>query len=58
MEKSLEVLDRLTDFLGNSDGQTTEEIEAELIEDMGEENYQAAKKRFMDHLDKLKRDSP
>lgn len=55
---ALDVLDRLAEFLGDSDGQTAEEVEAELIEEMGEKEYRAAKARFMAHVERLKRKLP
>jgi hypothetical protein len=53
-ESALRALDNLSEFLGNSDGQTNEEIESELIEEMGEERYLTAKKEFMVHIEKLR----
>jgi hypothetical protein len=52
--KTLVFFDNLAEFLGNSDGMTTEEIEAELIEEMGEERYRKAKERFMLFIEKQK----
>jgi hypothetical protein len=50
----LTFMDRLAESLGNSDGQTTEEIRAELCEEMGEEKFLAAEKRFMEFVEELK----
>lgn len=50
----LTFMDRLAEFLGNSDGQTTEEIRAELYEEMGEEAFLATEKRLLAFVDELK----
>lgn len=47
-------MDNLAEALGNADGQTTEEIKAELIEEMGEKAYLEAEKKFLDFIEKLK----
>jgi len=50
-----DTLDSLAEALGNSDGQTIEEVEAELIEQMGEEAYKAAKARALNLIEECKR---
>jgi hypothetical protein len=50
----LTTLDNLAEFLGNSDGMTREEIEAELIEEMGEERYRKTKEQFMVFIEEQK----
>ncbi len=54
-DELLRFLDSLSEFLGNTDGQTTEEIESELIEELGEERYLKCKEDFMKFIDNLRK---
>lgn len=54
MNEVVEFMHRLSDFLGNSDGQTIEEVRAELCEEMGEEKFLEAEKQFLQFIENQK----
>ncbi|MFA5868007.1 MAG: hypothetical protein WC891_08675 [Actinomycetota bacterium] len=54
MKDVLQFMDNLAEFLGSSEGQTIEEIRAELCAEMGEAQFLEAERKFLAFIEEQK----